>query len=263
MSKYTTEVRFICENACGYSESKGGYSVDSIVADSWNKVFTDKFPIYDESYRGVLCQKILKHFYFREIGCETVGLWKVWMNERLEMIMPYYNQLYKSALLDFNPFYSTDITKSGSNDNQYDEKNSSSSESDYVRTDNLSSVTDSESHSKDTGESRNLYSDTPQGGLSGVENETYLTDARKITDSGSSDDTGKVNVSNTGTQGNKGSDSSNGTKVFSNLSEYTEHIIGKNSSESYSALLNEFRTTFLNIDQMICNELEDLFLQLW
>ena len=35
MSKYTTEVRFICENSAGLSESEGADNVDSILDRSW------------------------------------------------------------------------------------------------------------------------------------------------------------------------------------------------------------------------------------
>ena len=80
MSKYTTEVRFICESKSGLSESKGFGSVDEVLNGSWDKIFTSKVSFFDEEYRGVLCKKILKHYYLREIGCETVGIWLLWMN---------------------------------------------------------------------------------------------------------------------------------------------------------------------------------------
>ena len=111
MSKYTTEVRFICENSAGLSESEGADNVDSILDKCWNKVFNFDFPIFDENYRQILCRKILKHYYTREIAHETVGRWKLALNAKLNEIMPYYNQLYKSELLEFNPFYDVDLTR--------------------------------------------------------------------------------------------------------------------------------------------------------
>lgn len=111
MSKYTTEVRFICEEKSGLSESKGCDDVDNIIANSWNKIFTTNCDFFDEEYRSILCSKILKHYYLREIGCETVGIWKLWMNTRLEEIMPYYNKLYLSAMLEINPFNDVDYRR--------------------------------------------------------------------------------------------------------------------------------------------------------
>lgn len=263
MSKYTTEVRFICENACGYTESKGADLVDTIVSKSWNKIFTNKFPIYDEKYRPILCQKILKHYYLREIGCETVGIWKMWLNERMEMIMPLYNQLYKSALIEFNPLYDVDLNTTGNKKTDYDETTTGNSDSDYTRTDNLKSKRTDNLTNESDNLTYNLFSNTPQGALNGVDNEKYLTDARKITEHNITENTGTQDVDNTGTQKNVGIETINGTKDFNNLDEYAEHVVGKTSGKSYSLMLNEFRSTFLNIDQMICDELEDLFFGLW
>ena len=40
MSKYTTEVRFICEQKAGLEESVGFDQIDSVIAKSWDKIFT-------------------------------------------------------------------------------------------------------------------------------------------------------------------------------------------------------------------------------
>ena len=40
MAKYTTEVRTICESKAGLEESKGGNDVDTILNNSWDKIFT-------------------------------------------------------------------------------------------------------------------------------------------------------------------------------------------------------------------------------
>ena len=77
MSKYTTEVRFICETESGLTESVGYKDIDTVLDNSVDKIFDFDFPIFDENYRGVLERKILLHFYTREIGFETVGLWKL------------------------------------------------------------------------------------------------------------------------------------------------------------------------------------------
>ena len=111
MSKYTTEVRFICESYAGLSDSVGLTNVNTVLQNSVDKVFDFDFPIFDENYRRPLEIKILKHFYTREICAETVGLWKLWLNDKLNVIMPYYNQLYSSTLLEFNPLYDVNLTR--------------------------------------------------------------------------------------------------------------------------------------------------------
>lgn len=111
MSKYTTEVRFICETYAGLTESEGYNSINEIIGKSMDKVFDFDYPIFDNAYKNVLQRKILKHYYTREIGLETVGLWKHFLDMRMNEIMPYYNKLYETELLKFNPLYDVDLTK--------------------------------------------------------------------------------------------------------------------------------------------------------
>lgn len=263
MSKYTTEVRFICETIAGYDESQGYKNVDEIISVAAPKIFSDKYPIYDPIYRNVLNSKILKHFYTREICCETVGLWQLWLNEKMEMIMPYYNQLYKSALLEFNPLYDTDYKTEGNRDSLHTGTGTNESESSFKRTDNLHSQrTDNLTQSSNNTETT-LYSDTPQGSLTGIESNTYLTNATKVTSSGTVNNTGTQGVDNTGSQSNDGNETNTETRNFKDVDEYAEHVIGKRGTQSYASIINEFRRTFLNIDLLICEELEDLFFQLW
>ena len=63
-----------------------------------------EYPIFKEEYRTILNKKILDHYYTREIGAETPALFRFWLNRRMNEIMPYYNKLYKSELLEFDPF---------------------------------------------------------------------------------------------------------------------------------------------------------------
>lgn len=279
MSKYTTEVRFICENKSGLEISGGSGDVDSIIANSWNKIFTSKAPFFDEEYRSVLCQKILKHYYLREICCETVGIWTLWMNTRLEEIMPYYNQLYESAKIEFNPMHNVDLTS------KHERNVEGTSKEDGTRTDNttgkrtLTGNRDTDNTSVGTRNTtnssdetkRDLYSDTPQGAITGLENENYLTNARKITDNVNG--TGNEETNTTEKSGTDYSETEDTTGkidgVTSNTGktntteDYLETIIGKQGTESFSSLLNEFRETFLNIDMQVIEEFNDLFFGLW
>lgn len=287
MSKYTTEVRFICESKSGLENSKGCDAVDEILNNSWNKIFTTKAEIFDENYRAVICKKILKHYYLREICSETVGIWKLWLNTRLEEILPYYNQLYKSALLEFNPLYDVNITRThnrtidenktenGTSTETSTDKNTGSGTRDNTtsgtnKNSGTSSVTDNGSSN-----SKDLYSDTPQGALTGVETETYLTNARKITNTDSSTsestnsgsgeykDTGNVKYSDTSERANTKNGSNSNTGTVNNTEEYLESVSGKQGSRSYSEMLKEYRDTFLNIDRMVIAEFDDLFFGLW
>ena len=247
MSKYTTEVRFICESKSGLSESKGFGSVDEVLNSSWDKIFTSKVSFFDEEYRGVLCKKILKHYYLREIGCETVGIWLLWMNTKLEEIMPYYNKLYESELIKFNPMYDVDWNRKG---NKTGNESGSGSRSTSGNNSGTNTQSGTSSNTR-----KDLYSDTPQGSLTGVESETYLTNARKVSDSG---ETG-VNGSTSGSY----EDSESSSNKVDTTENYVESVSGKQGTGSYSKMLNEFRETFLNIDMQVIEEFAEMFMELW
>ena len=82
MSKYTTEIRFICESYAGLSESVGLSKTAEIIEKARSLIFDFDYPIFDEEYRKTLETKILKHYYTQEIGFEVVGLWKLYLDEK-------------------------------------------------------------------------------------------------------------------------------------------------------------------------------------
>jgi len=118
MSNYTTQIRFICESKSGLTESTGFSGIMEAIENSVDDIFSFDWPIFDEAYRVPLEIKILRHFYTREIGEETFGLWQLRLCDRLNVIMPYYNQLYKSELIKFNPLYDVDLSTEHSRANE-------------------------------------------------------------------------------------------------------------------------------------------------
>lgn len=314
MSKYTTEVRFICEQANGLTESKGYMSVNDIITNAIPKVFDFSFPIFDESYRIILERKILKHFYTREIGEETVGLWKLRLDTRLNEIMAYYNKLYNSELLEFNPLYTSNLTRTRKTDfdkNESDKEKIEDSNNNTSSKNNSNKITNSgndtittsangttnrtdenvsngSGNGTSTNGSTNKYSDTPQGALTAVESGTYLTNATKVDENGTTsssthnESTNKsvITSSDSGTNTTQFGKIINGTEDETSTSKtnYSRNKDNNNkitSTEDYlesvsgyegavpSDLLRAYRDTFLNIDMMIINDLEDLFMQLW
>lgn len=236
MSKYTTQVRFICETNANLTESTGFNNVEDVLNKSWDKIFSD-FPIFDEQYRAELCKKILRHYYTREICCETVGRWKLFLSDKMKNIMPYYNQLYQSELLKIQPLVSVDRSVSHTG---------SGSENGTTKRNGTNSSQTSANGSTDTW---SYYSDTPQGGISGIENNEYLTSATHNT---GTDSTGST-LSGTTTD--------NETRTGERSDSYVDKILGYEGNQS--EMLLKFRETFLNIDMMIIDEVKDLFFTLY
>ena len=223
MSHYTTEVRFICETYADLTESQGYNKVDEIIAKSRAKVFDFDYPIFDEAYRSVLETKILRHYYTREICAETVGRWKLFLQATMNEIMPYYNQLYESELIKFDPLRDVDLYTEH-------EKNGEGETSTNI-------------NAEINEDKWRYYHDTPQGGITGLQSLKYLTEAERNDNKQTSDSETNGNYTDTET--------------------YLQHVYGKGRSVSFSKLLKEFRDTFLNIDMMIIDDLKDLFMLIW
>lgn len=296
MSKYTTELRFICEQQSGLDESVGYNDVNTVISNARPKIFNFTYPIFDNAYKPTLETKILKHFYTREIGLETYGLWKLKLDTRLNEIMPYYNKLYESELLEFNPLYTHDIKTTGYKHNSgehhddigyggRDVSTLSGTDSAVNSGNDVSRLSGTDTRaSADKTNTWDLYSDTPQGGINGIQaaeddpslaTNGYLTNARHIigdtdgstgsttygkTDTLTHGKTTNTTYGKTDTLAYGKTEDNDGT--FENENDYWETVqgyMGRNPSKS----LLEFRTTFLNIDMMIIEELEDLFFQLW
>lgn len=242
MSRYTIDVRYICEAECGLSESVGYNDIDSVIEQAYPHIFK-KFPIFDESYRKTLCCNILRHFYMREIACETVGLWKFWLNEKMGILMPRFNKIYLAYALEFSPLVDVDYTRSG---NRLGKENE-------ILENKHHDTTTNDYNEKMTQSLKERYSDTPQGGLSGIESNTYLTNATLNDNVISTDNTGTIRY-----HGDKTDD-----RDKTATEDYTETIKGKRGSDSYIQMLKEYYEKLVNVDELLFNELEDLFMCIW
>lgn len=231
MSSFTTQIRYICESLAGYDASKGYMSVDDIIDKSWNKIFPPSFVTFTPEYRPVLAKKILKHYYTREIGSETFGLFQLRLDAKLSVIMPYYNKLYKAFEKDYDILSDTDVTI----DHNRKSKGDSGSTSTGSNT------------NENSGQAINRHSNTPQGGLDGIKSDRYLSSA-DITDT---------------TNNSTGSNNLKSNSNFNTTEDYVEHITGKRGGMTYAYMVNEYAEKLKNIDRMVISELSDLFMQVW
>lgn len=188
------------------------------------------YPIFDENYRNTLNKKILDHYLESEIGFETPALFKQYLNSTMNEIMPYYNTLYTKqvSLLD----------KLESNVNLREEYSGNSS------THNTSNSTSS---STGQSNSKNLFQDTPQGALdtTDLDNQSYATNVTF--------DKNNTNTSITDNSSNNGQ----GTN------DYVKTIVGNNGGRYSIDLLNDIKNNLMNIDMLIINDLNTLFMQIF
>ena len=189
------------------------------------------YPIFDEAYRETLNNNILMHYYENEIGFETAGLFKVYLNQKMFEIMPYYNELYKVQ----KKILLNDIT------------NNVNLTETFKRDTSTNTSSKSASTSSGISKSKNVEQATPQGSLKeeNIDNYSY---ASNIT-MDKNDTSNSVNDSATGeSSGNE---------------NYIKTIIGNNGSKYNVDILEQLKNNLMNIDLMIINELNELFMQIY
>lgn len=110
MSKYTMTIKDIVDDYSMLSESK---KIDDKLDYARQYIFDFDYPIIDESTKKRIEIAILKHYYLREIAFETIGIFKIKLNDRLNLIMSRYNALYEKQDLSLSPYINSYIKESG------------------------------------------------------------------------------------------------------------------------------------------------------
>lgn len=178
-------------------------------------------------HKQVLDGLIIDHYFNREIGQETIQLFQLAMRRKLNEIMPYYNQFYKSELLAFDPMHTINIHTVGEKE----------------QLQNVTVDSDAVSDSEHKSGSRTVQSQFPQTTLSpNADYATAAADANSTTD---------------------GSTTAVESKVSDSDTNETNDVQVTGYQAYPSNLLNQFRATFLNIDLQIIAELDELFMQIW
>jgi len=181
------------------------------------------YPIFDEQYRDALNNKIIEHFWNREIGMESVSMFRQQLRRKMHEIMPYWNQHYKATQIQFDPLKTMSIKSvSGS-------------------TGETNTTGEGNSDTTSTSKARAVGSTMPQVMLSG--NGDYADSAN--------DNVGETEA--TGTTSETQSTTSNGN-VDTDTSGY---------QGSAAILIAEYRATFVNTDMDVINQLEPLFMGIW
>lgn len=258
MSKYTTELRFICESLVPNYEIK---SINEIIEEARQKIFDFEYPIIDESYKKILETKIIKHFYIREIGLETYGLWKLRLDSKMNEIMPFYNKLYESELYKIDPLINTDITKTsstnGNNTKQGTTNNSTSINNTSAIINESENINTIETNNTTTGEitTNNTSSNTSSNNLNSTINSTNVTTNDTTNTTTLNDQSHHIDLNNTTydtSETTANSDTPQGTLSNVNelayLSSAQKHTKGGMDSIKSEGTVNNTGTDTITID---------------
>lgn len=92
--------------------------IDSKLDVARGLIFDFNYPIIDDETKRRIEIAILKHYYFREIAFESIGIFKIKLNDRLNLIMPRYNSLYEKQDLSLSPYINSYLKETGNSTNK-------------------------------------------------------------------------------------------------------------------------------------------------
>lgn len=121
MARYTITLKSVCEAYAGIASPSVWESPSTVMRAAAPRVFDFDYPIFDETYRTHVELMILRNYYTRELCCAEVGRWKMFLEQRMNEVMPKYNPLYSALLEEWNPFWDTSFTDTHRRDVQEDE----------------------------------------------------------------------------------------------------------------------------------------------
>ena len=190
------------------------------------KLFDFPYNLYDNDLKPWFEEKFYQHFMFYEIGFDSVAMFKQRLMSKLNDIFPYYKQLYETeiACKDIDFMLNKDLKES------------------YVR-----ELTSNSNSSQESNATSNGLSTAGQLTPSLISNSQKID---KFMDTAQKDESSS-NASSTG-------ESSGNSKE-----EYTLTSQGNIGITSSAELLSKWRDVLLNIDLMIFEECNDLFMQIF
>ena len=223
MSKYTITLYDLMEDV---NEGKEDLTIDEKITNLASVLFDFNYPYPTSEDKTRIERAIIKHYLMRELAFETVGLFKIKLNDRLNLIMPKYTQAYKNLDNEISPYINNYIQEKGSN--------------------NRNSTSKAETTGRDTREGNTFEttSDTPQGILTELKEGKYSSGARANVSS----DTGNTNTSSTG------SDEEIGTST-----RELESLQGLTGAEAFRVYFDNL----ISLDEELVYEFSDLFMCIW
>ena len=273
--------------------------VDNPLAPIFN--FNYEFYCDDLEVKKKFEEKFINHYWLHEIGCETPARWNQMLKSRLNLIMPYYRQLYQTELASQNINFllnkdlretfireiDTENQLSGTNTTNQNSlgTNSFSQTGSTNSTNSMSqSATSSSTNSTEqNGTTTNTHKESAinDGVAMATLSEGYLTGTSSDSGTSTNDSTSsstsenESTASSSSTDDNETSGTSNSTDSVETtgtssqtgnekMVEKTDLLSQGNIGVTSSAeLLQKWRDVLINIDEMIIKDCHGLFMQVY
>jgi hypothetical protein len=254
MASYTMELREYIES---WSPDDGSMKTADIIEAGRTKLFDFDYPIFDPNYKKTFETHFIRHFYMREIGFETEGLFKFYLETWLSIHMPYWNKVFQSELIEFDPLSNTKLNvtqhKTGNKTNKQD---STLHGSDNGSTTGTNSGTLSENDFN-----RELESTNPDSRLTLTSNNgegviEYASGIKENSNTNSKTSSSNQNQTTTNTSDVTSSATGSNTDTV----DATDAREGKTGDMTFSEMLNKYRDSFLRVEKQIFHEMQELFM---
>lgn len=228
-------------------------------------VFPESYPFYTDNLedKKAFEELFVMHFLTREIGFETPWLFNQKLKAKLYEIMPYYEQLYQTEWYKVKTaeamMTSKNLTETTEHSQEVSGNNQSTSETESTSSvnDTSTSSVNQSTTSTNNGKMSNLADGVSQASVS----DGYLTGVSQTTQNDSGESSSQSNNSQTasGTTGQTVSGTSGQT-----LTETTTFTSkGDVGIQTPAYAITEWRKVIININKLILNECEDLFMKIY
>ena len=235
MSKYSMELRKLFEpvtykNPLFTRSQVEGFFKNYELTDY---LTTEQIAVITETglwSKDKLAKKIVDHYYMREIGFETIGLFVHYAKITMQELMEEYLPLIYSSAIQYDPLVNVDYTES------------------FERIKEMANTGMSGSNSSSSASSLGVNSDTPQGQIS----KAAIVGGNYATSAGANENESSV------------TSASNNQSNSNENENYTKRVKG-NSGVSATAqkMIEQYRANIRAIDREIIEKLGILFMGLY
>lgn len=187
----------------------------------------------------------IQHYYFHEIGFETIERFKLNLQARLNLNAPLYKQYWESHLRtkDIDFAVNKDYTETVTRELETESATSSSSNNNSVNNNESTSISNADNKLSNIGDGVSMAKLSDEY-VTGIENEQRSV---KTNDTQTTQSNDTSNVNDTG-------------KQTETLTTSGKGNIGTTSS---AQLIKEWRQIMLNLDRQIIEDCADLFMQIY
>lgn len=244
----TTSIGFLLAYYGGVNIYAGENTGFDLVEKYYATLFDFDFPFYVENEKiRVEFEKYLCYTYFNEsIAFETPDAWKFAFKQKMLEIIPYYKELYRTTLFEYEPLINHVFTSSDNvnetNITDYTNNGTTSEKSEISTDGNGSSTSDSQNITSDAPQINFSQNDYASGMTRGQQKNSIKNSEKKTT-----------------------SDSGKSSTVSKNIDDKNRNLKHeeKGFSGSYQEEIKKIRENILNINKMICDDCYDLFMLIY